>query len=205
MKNNTSYSGIDTTCSSPNDCYDALIKKCVSCSKLNRNQEETTAILRVISTTAQEMTPPTTAQKCPALISGICACAGLVLAMAAVLWFVIQKQKRRTRKSKADEEDPKKIEIENHYENHVHKGPDLPGEDNLALLRCPPSNDTSHGTILKDDISKMAVSDVTVASSLSSCEEKGNHTFPLPATELGATELVTTKTIQENFIKEELL
>ncbi|KAL8221828.1 UNVERIFIED_CONTAM: hypothetical protein K2H54_074545 [Gekko kuhli] len=115
--------------------------------------------------------------------------------MAVVLWFVIQKQKRRTRKRKAEEEDPKKTEnCSIPFENQVHKGPNLPGEDNFALLRCPHSNDTSHGITLKDDISKMA----------EEAAEKNNHTIPLPAIELGATVLVTTKTTQEIFIKEEL-
>uniref|UniRef100_A0ACB8FP91 Uncharacterized protein n=1 Tax=Sphaerodactylus townsendi TaxID=933632 RepID=A0ACB8FP91_9SAUR len=164
------------------------------------------AILRGVSAKAQEMTPPTVAEKCPGLISGVSACAGLVLVMAAVLVLVIWKQNRRMRKRKADEESPKKIENYSiSFENQVNKGPILPREDNFAPLKCPQSNDTSQRIILKDAISKTAGSDVTEAASLSSCEEKGNHTFPLPATELGATVLVTTKTTQENFTKEELL
>lgn len=91
------------------------------------------------------------------------------------------------------------------FENQIHKGSSLPGEDNFVLLKCPHSNDNSHGITLKDDSSKRAGSDVTEAASLSSCDEKNNCTIPLPATELGATVLVTTKTTQENFIKKELL
>ncbi|XP_060101338.1 uncharacterized protein LOC132576316 isoform X2 [Heteronotia binoei] len=105
MKNKTSHSGNNNTCSTPSLCYYTLIKQCVSCNILNRAHEETTAILRVASTTSQDITPPAAAQKCPALILVVFACAGLVLAMAAVLWFVIWKQKRKTRKRKADEED----------------------------------------------------------------------------------------------------
>ncbi|XP_077197058.1 tumor necrosis factor receptor superfamily member 13C [Paroedura picta] len=205
MNNKTSPLGISPTCSTHHLCYDSLIRQCVSCNMLNRVHKETTAVPRVASTTSQEITPPAVVLKCPALISVAFACAGLVLAMAAVLWFVIQKQKRRTRKRELDEEDPEKTEnCSIPFESQVHKEPYLPKEDNSDALKCLPLNDYSQGITLKDDSSKMAGSDVTEVASFSSCE-KGNHTIPLPATELGSTVLVTTKTTQENFIKEELL
>ncbi|CAI5785918.1 Hypothetical predicted protein [Podarcis lilfordi] len=95
------------------------------------------------------------------------------------------------------------------FENEPHKGhSSSPGDGDPEILRCPHSNDalnTARDDALKREVQHIAMagSDVTEAASLTSCDKKCNPTFPLPATELGATELVTTKTTQESVIWDE--
>lgn len=84
-------------------------------------------------------------------------------------------------------------------EHNVHESPNLFEKEGPALHTCPHSNGiakTARDDILERNIHCIVVaeSDVTEAISLSSCDKKCHHTFPLPATELGATVLVTTKT-----------
>ncbi|KAH1185208.1 hypothetical protein KIL84_017957 [Mauremys mutica] len=96
-------------------------------------------------------------------------------------------------------------------ESQACKGPKLP-EDDLVLATCPHVNGAlKHaGPAGRGDFSKRKPvfqggtgSDVIELSGLSARNEERDHGFPLPATELGATVLVTTKTIQNNCLTEE--
>lgn len=81
-----------------------------------------------------------------------------------------------------------------------------PGDNDLGMLRCPHLNGVTMITqddVLKENMPFTRSQEVEVIS-LSPHDEKCNSSFPLPATELGATVLVTTKTIQENILSKEL-
>ncbi|XP_053109438.1 uncharacterized protein LOC128326513 isoform X3 [Hemicordylus capensis] len=204
---NEKEKSINTTCFASSLCYDRLIKQCVDCGKLNRGTEETTTILRVTSTTIQVPATLAAYQVCSALLFGVCALVGLIVAIVMLLWFVKQQRKRRQTRRKTDKEDSEENEsCPIPFEHQVHKEISLPEEDPM-LCRCPYSNGTAktaRADILKENVHHVEGSDVTEDPSLSSYDKKCNHTFPLPATELGATVLVTTKTTQEYFINEEL-
>ncbi|TFK07223.1 anoctamin-8 [Platysternon megacephalum] len=97
-------------------------------------------------------------------------------------------------------------------ESQACKGPKLPEEEDLVLATCPHMNGAlKHaGPAGRGDFSKRkpvfqggAGSDVIELSVPSTGNEERDHGFPLPATELGATVLVTTKTIQNNCTTEE--
>ncbi|XP_053109439.1 uncharacterized protein LOC128326513 isoform X4 [Hemicordylus capensis] len=199
---NEKEKSINTTCFASSLCYDRLIKQCVDCGKLNR-----ATILRVTSTTIQVPATLAAYQVCSALLFGVCALVGLIVAIVMLLWFVKQQRKRRQTRRKTDKEDSEENEsCPIPFEHQVHKEISLPEEDPM-LCRCPYSNGTAktaRADILKENVHHVEGSDVTEDPSLSSYDKKCNHTFPLPATELGATVLVTTKTTQEYFINEEL-
>ncbi|KAJ6658904.1 hypothetical protein lerEdw1_019540 [Lerista edwardsae] len=186
------------TCALPHLCYDRLIKQCVDCGKLHRGTEGTTAILRVVSTANQAPHVPaarSTGQGGSEFVFGVYALVGLVLAIAAVLWFVTQKHKRRQKMQQASKEDCE--ENENRIiplERQVSKSPNVLQKDGPLRHKCPYSNGTAKTAtdgILERNAPCIAV---TEATSLSSCDQKCTDTFPLPETELGATVLVTTKT-----------
>ncbi|XP_053109437.1 uncharacterized protein LOC128326513 isoform X2 [Hemicordylus capensis] len=227
---NEKEKSINTTCFASSLCYDRLIKQCVDCGKLNRGgkllikgmlkddqlheidckREQAnvaTTILRVTSTTIQVPATLAAYQVCSALLFGVCALVGLIVAIVMLLWFVKQQRKRRQTRRKTDKEDSEENEsCPIPFEHQVHKEISLPEEDPM-LCRCPYSNGTAktaRADILKENVHHVEGSDVTEDPSLSSYDKKCNHTFPLPATELGATVLVTTKTTQEYFINEEL-
>ncbi|XP_034983908.1 tumor necrosis factor receptor superfamily member 13C isoform X2 [Zootoca vivipara] len=199
-----------TSCHLPSLCYDRLVDQCVSCEKMQRNTEKETT-----------PTPHAADPACSSLLFGIYIAMGLVLILAAVLCVVILKQKRKKRMRGAEKENSTDFRCceernaeENEkcviaFENEPPKGHSCsPGDGDPEILRCPHSNDAL--STARDDTSKrevqhiaMAGSDVTEAASLTSCDKKCNPTFPLPATELGATVLVTTKTTQESVIWDE--
>ncbi|XP_028602796.2 tumor necrosis factor receptor superfamily member 13C [Podarcis muralis] len=214
-------SGTGTSCHLPSLCYDRLVDQCVSCEKMQRKTEkETTAPIK-----PQAPTPLAADPACSSLLFGIYILMGLVLAVAAVLCIVILKQKRKKRMRGAEKENSTDVPEdfrcceegnakENEkcviaFENEPHRGRNSsPGDGDPEILMCPHSNDalkSSRDDTLKREVQHMAMagSDVTEAASLTSCDKQCNPTFPLPATELGATELVTTKTTQESVIWDE--
>lgn len=98
------------------------------------------------------------------------------------------------------------------FESQACTRPKLPEEDDLVLATCPHLNGSlkTAGPTGRGETSKWKLAyqgsvgnDVIHLSALSPCNEEWDHGFPLPATELGATVLVTTKTIQNSFPNEE--
>nr|XP_023955853.1 tumor necrosis factor receptor superfamily member 13C [Chrysemys picta bellii] len=198
----------DATCSLPL-CFDPLIKGCVRCTDLpGHSEEDTTCHTSVAPTSTQAPAPG------PGLIFGIPALVGLVLVLAALCGLLTCKvRRRRQRKRRIPDEKPKEsLDSVISCESQACKGPKLPEEDDLVLATCPHVNGTlKHaGPAGRGDFSKRkpvfqggAGSDVIKLSVLSAGNEERDHGFPLPATELGATVLVTTKTIQNNCTTEE--
>ncbi|XP_074840019.1 tumor necrosis factor receptor superfamily member 13C [Carettochelys insculpta] len=187
-------------------CFDILTRGCVSCTELSGNSEEETTYhtTNVASTSSQA---PATS---PALLFGIPALVGLVLILAA-LWGLLtcRMRRQRQRKKRSSDEKPKEnLDSVVSCESQVCKGPQLPEEDDLVLATCPHLNGALKHAVPagRGDFSKrkpvcqgVAGNDVTELTGNEECD----HSFPLPATELGATVLVTTKTIQNNCVTEE--
>ncbi|XP_039347585.1 tumor necrosis factor receptor superfamily member 13C [Mauremys reevesii] len=201
----------DTACLLP-QCFDPLIKGCVRCTDLPGHSEEDT----IPSTACHTSVAPTSTQAPapgPGLIFGIPALVGLVLVLAALCGLLTCKvRRRRQRKKRSPDEKPKEnLDCVISCESQACKGPKLP-EDDLVLATCPHVNGAlKHaGPAGRGDFSKRKPvfqggtgSDVIELSGLSASNEERDHGFPLPATELGATVLVTTKTIQNNCLTEE--
>ncbi|XP_050811021.1 tumor necrosis factor receptor superfamily member 13C [Gopherus flavomarginatus] len=198
----------DAACSLP-QCFDPLIKGCVMCTDLpGHSEEDTTCHTSVTPTSTQAAAPG------PGLIFGIPALVGLVLVLAALCGLLTYKMRRRQRrKRRSPDEKPKEnLDYVISCESQACKGPKLPEEDNLILATCPHVNGTlKHaGPAGRGDFSKSKPvfqggtgSDVIELFVPSASNEEHNHGFPLPATELGATVLVTTKTIQNNCLTED--
>ncbi|XP_042323716.1 uncharacterized protein LOC121930847 [Sceloporus undulatus] len=208
-KSRSSHLNPNTTCHHRSLCYDRLIEKCVSCKVMQRGgtKEETTTI-RVASFTTQIPASLTAEQTCSALTFGLYVFVGLTFTIAVLCLVTYLKQKRRKKMSKAGKENSK--ENDHTIENEIHK--DLgcsPGDDSPELPDCPHSivtSNTSTEDILEKNAHHFALTgcDAMEAVFLPSFDNDCNPTFPVPATELGATMLVTTKTTQENFLSEKL-
>ncbi|XP_008108967.1 tumor necrosis factor receptor superfamily member 17 isoform X2 [Anolis carolinensis] len=200
-KNRSSHFSPNTTCHHHSLCYDRLIEKCISCKVMQRGgtEKETTTILTVASITTQIPAPLTTEQTCSALTFVF---VGLTFTIAALCFVMYLKQKRKKKMRKAGND--------HSIENEVQK--DLgcsPGDDSPELPECLHSvvtSDTSTEENFKRNVHHIPVpgNDVMDVNFLPSDDNNGNPTFPVPATELGATMLVTTKTTQENFLSEKL-
>ncbi|XP_067415056.1 tumor necrosis factor receptor superfamily member 13C [Emydura macquarii macquarii] len=195
-------------------CFDILTQGCVSCTELHGAvEEETTYHTSVAPASTQASAPTKVDLPGPGLIFGIPALVGLVLALVA-LWGLLtcKVRKRWRRKSgRPDEKSKENLHCVVSCESQAWKGPKLPEED-LVMATCPHLNGAlKHaGSAGRGDFSKRklvfqggAGSDVIELSALSAGNEERDHGFPLPATELGATVLVTTKTIQKNGTTEE--
>ncbi|XP_044311614.1 uncharacterized protein LOC123036434 [Varanus komodoensis] len=206
----TNLSVNNTTCHHISFCYDRLIEQCVSCEAMQRGTaKERIAILRVTTMTPQAPALLEVDQACLGITLAVYVFLGIVLVTTVFLFVTRLKQKRRKRVRKSDEEDPKENEnVIICIENEAHKGHScLPGNDDSKPAQGPDSigtSDTAKHNILIRNMHYTAIdgSDVTEAASLSACDLK--NTIPVPATELGATMLVTTKTTQEDFIGKEV-
>ncbi|XP_032643056.1 tumor necrosis factor receptor superfamily member 13C [Chelonoidis abingdonii] len=198
----------DTACSLL-QCFDPLTKGCVMCTDLPGHSEEDTTCHTSVAPSSTQAPAPV-----PGLIFGIPALVGLVLVLAALCGLLTCKvRRRRRRKRRSPDENPKEnLDCVISCESQACKGPKLPEEDDLILATCPHVNGAlKHaGGAGRGDFSKRkpvfqggAGSDVTELSVLSATNEERDHGFPLPATELGATVLVTTKTIQNNYLTDE--
>ncbi|XP_006120590.2 tumor necrosis factor receptor superfamily member 13C [Pelodiscus sinensis] len=199
----------DATCSQ-SLCFDILTKACVSCSELaGKSKEETTYHITSIAPTSTQA--PVLS---PILLFGIPALVGLVLVLVA-LWVLLVCRVRRWRqrkKRRPDEKPKENLCNVTSCESQACKRLKLPEENDHVLATCPHLNGAlKHaGSAGRGDFSKKkpvfqggAGSDVIKLAALSTGNEECDHGFPLPATELGATVLVTTKTIQNNCAIEE--
>ncbi|XP_019400585.1 PREDICTED: tumor necrosis factor receptor superfamily member 13C [Crocodylus porosus] len=206
------HADISSDC--PQDlCFDKLIKQCLSCHLYGTSNADTRDLTSMAPTPTQLPPHPSGNMPSPVLVFGIPVLMGLVLVLASVWGFITWKMRRRRRKR----EKPNKESKENQdcvisFESQACTGPKHPEEDDLVLAMCPHLNGSlkTAGPTGRGETSKWKLAyqggvgnEVIQLSALSPCNEEWDHGFPLPATELGATVLVTTKTIQNSYPNEE--
>ncbi|NXG32486.1 TR13C factor, partial [Dromaius novaehollandiae] len=213
----------------PSQCFDSLTRLCVKCSELYKDNtkhitQDPILTLPVFPSTAEPAhaaptsalipLPPSVDLPGTVLIFGIPALVGLILALAAIWGFLAWKVGRQRRKRKKPDEESKES-LDNVVSSSSPVQQDhtvLAADDDLALAKCPhvngavkvPGPPGKDGAKPKLCCQGNTVGDIILLSAVSPCLEECNHCFPLPATELGATALVTTKTTQKTCINEEI-
>ncbi|XP_063179842.1 tumor necrosis factor receptor superfamily member 13C isoform X1 [Chroicocephalus ridibundus] len=140
------------------------------------------------------------------LIFGVPAVVGLILALAALWGFLACKVGKQRRKRKAaDEEAKANTDAASPLPEPGCQDAAVPeGDAILATAPCPHHNGGlkmagppgKAGAKRRPCCQGDADGDIILLSAVYSQHEECNHSFPLPATELGATALVTTKTTQ---------
>ncbi|XP_056371385.1 tumor necrosis factor receptor superfamily member 13C-like [Oenanthe melanoleuca] len=177
------------------ECFDTLTKSCIKCSDLFED-----------NTTEPTLAPTLTSTF---LIFGVPLVVGLILVLAAFCGFLACKVGKQRRKRKAaDEEDKENIDSGSPQPS---QDPVMPeGDGALSPAPClhivgslkmpgpPRKARAKQRPCCQGD----ADGDIVLLSAVYPRPEECNHSFPLPATELGATALVTTKTTQ-NCAREE--
>ncbi|XP_039581274.1 tumor necrosis factor receptor superfamily member 13C-like [Passer montanus] len=177
------------------ECFDTLTKSCIKCSDLFQD-----------NTTEPTLAPPLTSTF---LTFGVPVVVGVVLVLAAVCVFLACKEGKRRRKRKAaDEEDKENIDVASPLPSQDSAMPEGEGALNPAPCLHLVGSLKMPGTPRKARAKQRpccqgdADGDIVLLSAVYPRPEECNHSFPLPATELGATALVTTKTTQ-NCAREE--
>ncbi|XP_066407245.1 tumor necrosis factor receptor superfamily member 13C [Molothrus aeneus] len=208
------------------ECFDTLTKSCIKCSDLF--QDNTTGRPASQVKNAAALLPPSafplltlpashpTAEPTLAptlsstfLIFGVPVVVGLILVLAAICVFLACKEGKQRRKRKAtDEEDKENIDTTSPLPSQDSAMPEGDGALNpapclhlagsLKMPGPPRKARAKQGPCCQGD----ADGDIILLSAVYPRPEECNHSFPLPATELGATALVTTKTTQ-NCAREE--
>uniref|UniRef100_A0A8B9F1G9 TNF receptor superfamily member 13C n=1 Tax=Amazona collaria TaxID=241587 RepID=A0A8B9F1G9_9PSIT len=181
-------------------CFDLLTKSCVKCSDLFK--ENTTEPASAVPTSALEPTHPSMALPSTLLIFGVPAAAVSVLVLATILGFLVCKLGNWRRKRKAADKEAQAtstLPIPGCKDPAVMEGdatlapaPCQHLIGGLKLLSPPGKARTKQRPCCQGD----ADGDIILLSTVYPRHEECNHGFPLPATELGATALVTTKTTQ---------
>ncbi|XP_029897117.1 tumor necrosis factor receptor superfamily member 13C isoform X2 [Aquila chrysaetos chrysaetos] len=187
-------------------CFDLLTRSCVKCSDLFR--DNTTEPGHAAPTSALAPTIPSADLPSTLLLFGVPAAVGLILALAALWGFLACKVGKQRRKRKAaDEEAEANMDATSPLPSLGCQDPAmLEGDATLAPAPapCPHLN----GGLKMPGLPRKAVAkrrpccqgdadgDIVLLSAVYSRHEECNHGFPLPATELGAAALVTTKTTQ---------
>ncbi|XP_014162839.1 tumor necrosis factor receptor superfamily member 13C-like [Geospiza fortis] len=177
------------------ECFDTLTKSCIKCSDLFQDNTTEPTLAPSLSSTF--------------LIFGVPVVVGFILVLAAVCVFLACKEGKRRRKRKAaDEEDKENIDTTSPLPNQDSAMPEGDGALNpapclhlvgsLKMPGPPRKARAKQGPCCQGD----ADGDIVLLSAVYPRPEECNHSFPLPATELGATALVTTKTTQ-NCAREE--
>ncbi|XP_030815678.1 tumor necrosis factor receptor superfamily member 13C-like [Camarhynchus parvulus] len=177
------------------ECFDTLTKSCIKCSDLFQDNTTEPTLAPSLSSTF--------------LIFGVPVVVGFLLVLAAVCVFLACKEGKRRRKRKAaDEEDKENIDTTSPLPNQDSAMPEGDGALNpapclhvvgsLKMPGPPRKARAKQGPCCQGD----ADGDIVLLSAVYPRPEECNHSFPLPATELGATALVTTKTTQ-NCAREE--
>ncbi|KAM9388143.1 tumor necrosis factor receptor superfamily member 13C [Phaethornis superciliosus] len=209
-------------------CFDPLTRSCVKCSDLFRNNTtlpfltlltfySTAKPTNTVPTFVLTPTLPSVDLPSTVLIFGIPVVVGFILAMAALWGFLAWKVGKQRRKRKAKDEEAKDEEAK---ENMDAAGP-LPGpgcqdpaapEGDDVLVSAPclnlnggekmPGAPRKVGAKQRPCCQGDADGDIVLLTTMYPQHEECNHGFPLPATELGATALVTTKTTQNCAIEE---
>ncbi|XP_059329411.1 tumor necrosis factor receptor superfamily member 13C-like [Ammospiza nelsoni] len=177
------------------ECFDSLTKSCIKCSDLFQENTTEPTLAPTLSSTF--------------LIFGVPVLVGLILVVAAICVFLACKEGKQRRKRKAaDEEDKENIETASPLPSQDSAMPEGDGALNpapclhlagsLKMLGPPRKARAKQGPCCQGD----ADGDMVLLSAVYPRPEECSHSFPLPATELGATALVTTKTTQ-NCAREE--
>ncbi|KFO96063.1 hypothetical protein N300_13168, partial [Calypte anna] len=204
-------------------CFDPLTRSCVKCSDLFKNNttlpfltlltfHPTAKPPNTVPTSVLTPTLPSVGLPSTLLIFGIPVVLGFILAMAALWGFLACKVGKQRRKRKAADEEAK--------ENMDAAGPlpspgcqdpaALEGDDALVSALClnlnggekMPGPPRKAGAKQRPCCQGDADGDIVLLTTMYPQHEECNHGFPLPATELGATALVTTKTTQNCAIEE---
>uniref|UniRef100_A0A8C6ZCN2 TNF receptor superfamily member 13C n=1 Tax=Nothoprocta perdicaria TaxID=30464 RepID=A0A8C6ZCN2_NOTPE len=195
----------------PSQCFDSLTKSCVKCLDLYRDNTTEPAHAVPTSTPIPSADVPGTVVMTVGL-----AVMGQLLLLVAICVFLAWKVRRQRRKRKEPDEEAKgKISLvflitalcicssQRDYVTWAYSAPPrhCPHVNGAAKVPGPPRKDAEKQRLCCQG---NPGGDVIVLSPLSPCLEECNHCFPLPATELGATALVTTKTTQKTCINEEM-
>ncbi|XP_010293627.1 PREDICTED: tumor necrosis factor receptor superfamily member 13C [Phaethon lepturus] len=201
-----SSSGKSTAASSclSSQCFDLLIRSCVKCSDLFK--DNTTEPARAAPTSALAPTLPSVDLPSTLLIFGVPAVVGVILALATLCGFLACKVGKQRRKRKAADEEAK-ANVDTAGPPSVLGCQDpamLEGDATLAPAPClnlneglkMPGPPRKAGAKQRPCCQGDADGDIILLSAVYPRHEECNHGFPLPATELGATALVTTKTTQ---------
>ncbi|KFQ07791.1 hypothetical protein N330_14038, partial [Leptosomus discolor] len=214
-----SSSGKATAASSclSSQCFDILTRSCVKCSDLFR--DNTTLPLMTLPascptaepahaapTSALVPTLPSMDLHSTLLIFGVPAAVGVILAVAALWGFLACKVGKQRRKRKAaDEEAEANMDVTSPLPSPGCQDPAVPERDaTVALVPCPhlngglkmPGPPGKAGAKQRSCCQGDADGDIILLSTMYPRRAECDHGFPLPATELGATALVTTKTTQ---------
>ncbi|XP_065482912.1 tumor necrosis factor receptor superfamily member 13C [Caloenas nicobarica] len=212
-----SSSGKDAASCLSSQCFDTLTKLCVECSDLLKDHttlslltppasRPTAEPARAAPTSAQEPTLPSVNLPSTLLIFGVPAMVGFILVLAALWGFLACKVGRQRKKRKV---------MDKEAEANVDATGSLPGlgcqdtvmleaDAALAPALClnlngslkMPGPPGKAGAKRRPCCQGDANGDIVLLSAVYPRHEECNHSFPLPATELGATALVTTKTTQ---------
>ncbi|XP_054044796.1 tumor necrosis factor receptor superfamily member 13C isoform X2 [Rissa tridactyla] len=184
-------------------CFDLLTRSCVQCSDLFK---ENAKPARMAPTSPLVPTLPSVDLPSTLLIFGVPAVVGLILALAALWGFLACKVGKQRRKRKAaDEEAKANTDAASPLPEPGCQDAAVPeGDAILATAPCPHHNGGlkmagppgKAGAKRRPCCQGDADGDIILLSAVYSQHEECNHSFPLPATELGATALVTTKTTQ---------
>ncbi|KFP91520.1 hypothetical protein N311_05958, partial [Apaloderma vittatum] len=203
-----SSSGKDTSASSclSSQCFDLLTKSCVKCDLFNDNTTLPLLILPASCPTAEPTSDlPSADLPSTLLIFGVLMVVGLILALGVFLACKVGKQRRKRKVAKAN------TDITSPLRSPGCQDPDMLERDaTLALASCPrlngglktPGPPGKVGEKWRPCCRDDTDGDIVLLSTMYPRHEERDHVFPLPATELGATALVTTKTTQ-NCIAEE--
>ncbi|KAL9853122.1 LOW QUALITY PROTEIN: tumor necrosis factor receptor superfamily member 13C [Geothlypis trichas] len=173
------------------ECFDALTKSCIKCSDLFQDNTTEPTLAPTLSSTF--------------LIFGVPVVVGLILVLAAVCVFLACKEGKQKKRKAADEEDkdstsplPSQDSAMPEGDGALNPPPCLHLAGSLKMLGPPRKARAKQGPCCQGN----ADGDIVLLSAVYSRPEECNHSFPLPATELGATALVPTKTTQ-NCTREE--
>ncbi|XP_040410466.1 tumor necrosis factor receptor superfamily member 13C isoform X3 [Cygnus olor] len=188
----------------PSQCFDPLTRFCVRCSDLFKDNAKP---VHVASTSAPPPTLPSVDLPSTLLIFGVPTLVVLLLVLAALCGLLACKARKQRRKSRKTEQEAK----ESLGETGPLPSPGYPdfaapeGEVGPAWGPCPhlngglkapgpPGRDSAkRRPCCQGDVER----DVVLLAATWPHHEEHGHGFPLPATELGATALVTTKTTQD--------
>ncbi|NXG13153.1 TR13C factor, partial [Grallaria varia] len=186
------------------ECFDTLTRSCIKCSDLFKDNTTLQLLTQLASRPTAE---PTLAPNLTStfLIFGVPMAVGFILILAALCGFLACKVGKWRRKRKAMDEEAKGNMDTDSQDTAVPEGdgaldpdPCLHLDGGLKILGPPGKTRAKRRPCCQGD----ADGDIVLLSTVYPRHEECNHSFPLPATELGATALVTTKTTQ-NCAREE--
>ncbi|OXB57027.1 hypothetical protein ASZ78_000596 [Callipepla squamata] len=182
-------------------CFDPLTRSCVMCSELfGDNATEPSPAVPSSDTLP---TIPSMDLSSSLLIFGVPALVGLLLALAALWGFLackMEKQRRKRRKTEQEVEEslgnagslPSSACLDTTTPEGNADPVQGPCPHRNGGLRMPRREGAKRQPCCQGDVK----GDMVLLATAWPRHKEHNHGFPLPATELGATALVTTKTTQ---------